>query len=184
MSRVGKKTIVFPEKVKATIQGKELSVEGPLGRLILSLPTGIAISIDPKQIQVQRENDERLTRSKHGLARALIANMVEGVSKGFKRELDINGVGYRAEIKGNDLQLTVGFSHQVLYPIPTGIKATVEKQTHITLIGADKELIGRVVSEIRNVKPPEPYKAKGIKYSEEVVRRKAGKSAASGGKGK
>lgn len=185
MSRTGKKQISIPEKVKASIQEGQVQVEGPQGKLFLSLPKGVTVLVEGNQISVNRENDERVAKANHGLARALIANMVKGVSEGFKRELDINGVGYRAEVKGNHLQLTLGYSHPVLYPIPTGIKVTVDKQTHISLLGADKQLVGQVASEIRSVKKPEPYKGKGVKYTEETIRRKAGKSATgSAGKGK
>lgn len=185
MSRTGKKQISIPEKVKASIQEGQVQVEGPQGKLFLSLPKGVSVLVEGNQISVNRENDERVAKANHGLARALIANMVKGVSEGFKRELDINGVGYRAEVKGNHLQLTLGYSHPVLYPIPTGIKVTVDKQTHISLLGADKQLVGQVASEIRSAKKPEPYKGKGVKYTEETIRRKAGKSATgSAGKGK
>lgn len=185
MSRTGKKQISIPEKVKASIQEGQVQVEGPQGKLFLSLPKGVTVLVEGNQISVNRENDERVAKANHGLARALIANMVKGVSEGFKRELDINGVGYRAEVKGNHLQLTLGYSHPVLYPIPTGIKVTVDKQTHISLLGADKQLVGQVASEIRSAKKPEPYKGKGVKYTEETIRRKAGKSATgSAGKGK
>ncbi len=184
MSRTGKKTIAIPEKVKASIQGGQVHVEGPQGKLFLNLPKGVTVLVEGNQMNVNRENDERVAKANHGLARALIANMVKGVSEGFKRELDINGVGYRAEVKGNQLQLTLGYSHPVLYPIPAGIKVTVEKQTHISLVGADKQLVGQVASEIRSAKKPEPYKGKGVKYTEETIRRKAGKSATGSGAGK
>ena len=184
MSRTGKKPIVIPEKVKTSIQDGQVHVEGPQGKLFLSLPKGVTVAVEGTNINVNRENNERAAKANHGLARALLANMVKGVSEGFKRELDINGVGYRAEVKGDKLQLTLGFSHAVLYPIPNGIKVTVDKQTHINLVGADKQLVGQVASEIRNIKKPEPYKGKGVKYTEETIRRKAGKSATGSGAGK
>jgi len=184
MSRTGKKPIAVPEKVKASIQNGQVHVEGPQGKLFLNLPQGVTVVLEGNSINVNRQNDERTAKANHGLARALIANMVKGVSEGFKRELDINGVGYRAEVKGSQLQLTLGFSHSVLYPIPDGIKVTVDKQTHINLIGPDKQLVGQVASEIRNVKKPEPYKGKGVKFTEETIRRKAGKSATGSGAGK
>lgn len=180
MSRTGKKAISIPDKVKASLQNGQVHVEGPQGKLFLNLPKGVTVVLEDKNINVNRENDERAAKANHGLARALIANMVKGVSEGFKRELDINGVGYRAEVKGNQLQLTLGFSHSVLYPIPNGVKVSVDKQTHISLLSADKQLIGQVASEIRGIKKPEPYKGKGVKYTEETIRRKAGKSAAGG----
>ncbi len=184
MSRVGKKPILIPEKVKVNLQDKTLHVEGPQGKLFMNLPTGVTVEVDPKQLLLKRESEENDVKSKHGLVRALVANMVVGVTQGFKKELDITGVGYRAEVKGKELHMTLGFSHSVAYPIPEGIKALVEKQTHITLTGADKELIGRVASEIRNIKPPEPYKGKGVRYSQENIRRKAGKAAGAGAKAK
>jgi len=184
MSRVGRKPIAIPEKVKVTLQDQTLNIEGPQGKLFINLPTGVTVEVDPKQLLIKRENEQRDVKSKHGLVRALIANMVVGVTHGFKKELDITGVGYRAEVKGKDIHMTLGFSHSVAYPIPEGIKAIVEKQTHITLTGADKELIGRVASEIRNIKPPEPYKGKGVRYSQEKIRRKAGKAAGAGAKAK
>ncbi len=185
MSRVGKKIIPIPEKVKISLQGQELSVEGPLGKLTMPLPPHALVEFDAQKIQVKRENEQRSSRENHGLTRALIANMVKGVTEGFKRELEISGVGYRAELKGNVIHMSLGFSHPVTYTLPTGIKATVDKQVRIALIGADKQLLGLVVSEIRDLKPPEPYKGKGIKFSEEVIRRKAGKSATgAGAKGK
>ena len=180
MSRTGKKPISIPEKVKASLQDGQVHVEGPQGKLFLSLPKGVTVGVEAKNINVNRENNERVAKANHGLARALIANMVKGVSEGFKRELDINGVGYRAEVKGTQLHLILGFSHSVVYPIPTGIKVSVDKQTHINLSGADKQLLGQVASEIRGIKKPEPYKGKGVKYTEETIRRKAGKSAAGG----
>ncbi|MFO1519760.1 MAG: 50S ribosomal protein L6 [bacterium] len=183
MSRVGKNPIPLGDKVKASVQDGELRVEGPQGKLSMHLPPEVTVVVEAKQILVKRNNEERAAKSNHGLTRALIANMVEGVTQGFKRELDITGVGYRAELKGQELILSLGFSHQVNFPIPTGIKVTVDKQTHVTILGADKQLVGQVSSEIRNVKPPEPYKGKGVKFSDEVIRRKAGKAAGAGAKG-
>ncbi len=184
MSRTGRKPISLPEKVKASIQNGQVHVEGPQGKLFLNLPQGVTVLVEGQNINVKRENDERVARATHGLARALIANMVKGVSEGFKRELDINGVGYRAELKGSSLHLSLGFSHSVVYPIPTGIKVSVDKQTHINVLGADKQLVGQVAAELRSIKKPEPYKGKGMKYTEEVIRKKAGKSATGSGAGK
>ncbi|MBF0492014.1 MAG: 50S ribosomal protein L6 [Deltaproteobacteria bacterium] len=184
MSRIGKQPIVLPAKVKVQVNQGDVWVEGPLGKLSLHLPTEVQLDISEKEILVKRANDGRVARANHGLTRAIIQGLVKGVSEGFKKELDISGVGYRAEIKGSDLSLTLGFSHIVNYPIPQGIKIIVEKQTHITITGADKRLVGQVASEVRGVKPPEPYKGKGVRYSDETVRRKAGKSAAGGSKGK
>lgn len=184
MSRTGKQQILIPEKVKASILNDSIQLEGPQGKLFLNLPKGITVLVEGNNIQVTRLNDERDARSNHGLARALIANMVKGVAEGFKRELDINGVGYRAELKGTDLHLTLGYSHIVVYPIPVGIKVTIDKLTHINVVGADKQLVGQVAAEIRAAKKPEPYKGKGVKYTEEVIRRKAGKTATGSGSGK
>src|SRR4030095_1950527 len=185
MSRIGKQPIVLPHKVKAVINGGQLQVEGPLGKLSMALPPFVSIQGDGKQLVVKRENEERNARSTHGLSRARVAGMVEGVTQGFKRELDLSGVGYRAEVKGKELQMAVGFSHAALYPLPEGIKATVEKQTHLTLTGIDKQLIGQVASEIRKSKPRKPYRGKGGKFTEETIRRKAGKAATgAGAKGK
>ncbi len=183
MSRIGKQPILLPEKVKVTLRDGQVEIEGPQGKLALKLPEWVSVEVETKQLLVKRANDERSARANHGLTRALLANMVKGVNEGFKRELDISGVGYRAEVKGNELHLAVGFSHPVVYPIPASIKATVEKQTHITLVGADKQLVGMVTTDLRTIKPPEPYKGKGIKYSEETIRRKAGKAAAGAGAG-
>ncbi len=183
MSRTGKKIIPLPQKVKIQVGANhEVEVEGPLGKLRRALFPKISLKVDGDKVHLARENDEPNTRSLHGLARALVANMVHGVSVGFKRELDIQGVGYRAEAKGDILNLSLGFSHQVEFPIPQGIKIQVDKQTHVVIAGSDKALVGQVAADIRKLRPPEPYKGKGIRYSDEVVRRKAGKSAAGGKK--
>jgi large subunit ribosomal protein L6 len=185
MSRIGKQPVVLPDKVKASVSDGTLQVEGPLGKLSMVLPPFVTVEVEPKKIILKRANEERDARSNHGLARALVANMVQGVTQGFKRELDITGVGYRAEVKGKELHMALGFSHPAVYPLPEGIKAAVEKQTRITLTGIDRQLIGQVTSEVRNIKPPEPYKGKGVKFVEETIRRKAGKAATgAGAKGK
>lgn len=180
MSRTGKKEIPIPDKVKIKLTGQKVDVEGPLGKLSREVHPAIKVVQKDKVLELQRGDDEPQTRALHGLSRALVANMVHGVSEGFTRELDITGVGYRAEVKGNDLNLTLGFSHPVLFPIPTGIKIAVDKQTHLVIKGQDRELVGQVASDIRDLRPPEPYKGKGIRYSDEVIRRKAGKTAAGG----
>lgn len=182
MSRTGKKPIPIPEKVKVKQTGQTIEVEGPQGKLSMPLHPLIKMKVADNVITMERPNDEPRTRSLHGLMRALIANMVQGVTVGFKKELDIQGVGYRAEVKGSDLNMTLGFSHPVVFPIPDGIKIAVEKQTHLSVSGRDRALVGQVSADIRALKPPEPYKGKGIRYSDEVIRRKAGKAAASGGK--
>lgn len=185
MSRVGKKAVVLSEKEKATFQNGELQVQGANGTLALRMPDGITVEVSPKEILIKRSNDERSMKSKHGLVRSLVQNMVTGVRDGFEKQLEITGVGYRAELKGNDLHLSLGFSHPVVYHIPKDVKVTVDKQTKIKLRGADKQSLGQVASEIRSIRPPEPYKGKGVRDLDKVVRRKAGKSAAAtGGKGK
>lgn len=180
MSRTGKKIINIPDKVKIKLAGGAIEVEGPQGKLSQALPGGIDVEIANNVMTFKRRDDLPQTRSLHGLARALVANMVHGVTEGFKRELDILGVGYRAEVKGDVLNLTLGFSHPVAFPIPSGIKIGVDKQTHLVISGRDKALVGQVAANIRTLRPPEPYKGKGIRYSDEVVRRKAGKTAAGG----
>lgn len=183
MSRIGKQPIAIPAKVKIQVTQGDVWAEGPVGKLSFHLPSEVSLEITEKEVLVKRANDGRNAKANHGLTRAVLNGLVKGVSEGFKKELDITGVGYRSEVKGNELVLTVGYSHIVNFPIPQGIKIIVEKQTHITVTGADKCLVGQVASEIRAVKPPEPYKGKGVRYSDEKIRRKAGKSAA-GGKGK
>jgi large subunit ribosomal protein L6 len=182
MSRTGKKIISIPEKVKIKIQDHHVEVEGPLGKLDQKVSSLIELVLSDKTLEIKRNQDEPNIRSIHGLTRALVANMVHGVSQGFQKELDIQGVGYRAEVKGQDLHMSLGFSHPVIFPIPLGIKIQVDKQTHLVIRGADKELVGQISANIRNFRPPEPYKGKGIRYTNEHIRRKAGKTAASGGK--
>ncbi len=161
-----------------------VEVQGPLGRLSQAVHPGVEVVVQNNLIEVKRKGELPTDRSLHGLTRALLANMVTGVTQGFKKELDIQGVGYRAEVKGNVLNLTLGFSHPVMFPIPEGIKIAVDKQIHVSISGADRALVGQVAADIRRLRLPEPYKGKGIRYSDEVIRRKAGKAAAttSGGK--
>jgi large subunit ribosomal protein L6 len=155
-----------------------MSVEGPKGRLSITLPSVISAELADQQVRLQRANDEQQTKALHGLYRALIANMVHGVVSGFSKELEIAGVGYRAQVQGKQLSLTVGFSHPVLVPIPEGIAVEVPKPTTIMIEGADKQLVGQFAATVRRIAPPEPYKGKGIKYAGEVIRRKVGKAAA------
>lgn len=178
MSRIGKKPIAFAKNVKISQSGGMVKVEGPKGILSTPLPQGISMVISDGSLEIERISNERMARSYHGLARTLIGNMVEGVSKGFEKRLEISGVGYRAEVAGQDLKLVLGFSTPVQYAIPKGIEVKVDKQTNIVISGIDKQLVGRVAAEIRALKKPEPYKGKGIKYAGEYIRRKAGKSAA------
>ncbi|HPD57259.1 MAG TPA: 50S ribosomal protein L6 [Smithellaceae bacterium] len=178
MSRIGKKPIAFAKNVKISQSAGMVKVEGPKGILSTPLPEGISMVISDGSLVIERTSNERMARSYHGLARTLIGNMVEGVSKGFEKRLEISGVGYRAEVAGQDLKLVLGFSTPVQYAIPKGIEVKVDKQTNIVISGIDKQLVGRVAAEIRALKKPEPYKGKGIKYAGEYIRRKAGKSAA------
>jgi len=182
MSRVGKLPITIPDKVKVTFKEGVVFVEGPLGKLDFALPTGVQLKIEGNTLQILRETEAQEVRAKHGLVRALVMNMINGVSKGFSRELDINGVGYRAELKGKSLLFSLGFSHPVDVAVPEGVKVTVEKQTHLVIQGFDKQKVGQFAADIRSLKKPEPFKGKGIKYVEEVIRRKAGKAAATGAK--
>ena len=177
MSRIGKTPITLPDKVKVAVSnGNLVTVEGPKGKLSWELPKGITISTEGSTLQVTRANDERQVRALHGLSRALINNMVTGVSNGFRRDLEIQGVGFRAAVKGDKLDLSIGYSHPVLFQIPNEIKVAVTDNTKISIEGIDKHLVGQVAADIRAYYPPEPYKGKGIRYSDEVVRRKEGKT--------
>jgi large subunit ribosomal protein L6 len=177
MSRIGKKPITFPKNVKISQSVGIVKVEGPKGILSSKLPEGITLAIGDGSMVVERKSEERIVRSYHGLARTLIGNMVSGVSVGFEKNLEISGVGYRAEVAGKSLKLALGFSSPVQYEIPKGIDIKVDKQVNIVVSGIDKQLVGRVAAEIRALKKPEPYKGKGIKYAGEYIKRKAGKSA-------
>ncbi|MGC8791996.1 MAG: 50S ribosomal protein L6 [Bryobacteraceae bacterium] len=177
MSRIGRKPIPIPSGVKVSI-GEELVVEGPKGRLTVPIPEGIRIERQDGQLVVQRVDDHYAAL--HGLTRALAANAVEGASKGFVRELDIVGIGYRAEQRGRVLTLNLGYSHPIEFVLPQGIEARVDKQTHIVISGADKQLVGQVAANLRALRPPDPYKNKGIRYSDEKLRKKVGKTGAGG----
>jgi large subunit ribosomal protein L6 len=177
MSRIGKTPISLPDKVKVTVApSNEVIVEGPKGKLTWELPKAIAISSEGSTLTVSRANDERSTRALHGLSRALLNNMVTGVSKGFRKDLEIQGVGFRAAVKGDKLDLSIGYSHPILFAIPSEIKIAVTDNTKISVEGIDKHLVGQVAADIRAYYPPEPYKGKGIRYSDEQVRRKEGKT--------
>jgi large subunit ribosomal protein L6 len=180
MSRIGKKIIPLPDKVKVSMKDGIFHAEGPLGKEDVKVHPLVKVAIEEKVIKVERSVNDADSRRIQGLVRSLVANAVTGVSAGFKKELDINGVGYRAELKGNSLSLTLGFSHPISYPVPTGIKVVVDKQTHLVISGSSKDLVGRVSADIRRFRPPEPYKGKGIKYTTETIIRKVGKAA--GGK--
>ena len=179
MSRIGKKPIDLPSGVKVTVKDQHVHVEGPKGKLDGILPAGVLAKVEGQVVNVViTDTENKNAGAVHGLARSLLANMVEGVTKLFERTLEINGVGYRAEVKGQALNLTLGFSHPVVFDLPTGIKAEVEKQTKIVIRGADKQVVGETAARIRAIKPPEPYQGKGIKYSDEVIKRKEGKAGA------
>jgi large subunit ribosomal protein L6 len=177
MSRIGKKPITFAKTVKISQSDGMVKVEGPKGVLTSKLPDGIKLVVSDNSLSIERQTDDRQARSYHGLARTLVNNMVTGVSNGFEKALEISGVGYRAEIAGSTLKLVLGFSSPVEYTIPKGIEVKVDKQVNLVVSGINKELVGRVASEIRSLKKPEPYKGKGIKYAGEYIRRKAGKAA-------
>lgn len=177
MSRIGKKPIDLPEKVKVNISGEgRVNVEGPKGKLEWTLPAQIKARIDGKQALIERSGESRQVRALHGLSRALINNMVTGVATGFVKDMEIHGVGFRAQVQGSVLNLSIGFSHPVLFNIPQGIKITVAENTKLKIEGIDKHLVGQVAADIRSYYPPEPYKAKGIRFAGEVIRRKAGKT--------
>ncbi len=184
MSRIGKKPIAIPDKVTVTLAGSKITVKGPLGTLTRDLHDAVTVRIEGKEMHIERKNNGMESRSLHGLSRMLVSNMVHGVLQGFQRDLDLVGVGYRAEVKGNTIVMTLGHSHPIEYPLPAGVKAQVEKQTRILVSSADKELVGEVAAQLRRFRPPEPYKGKGVRYVGEVIRKKAGKAAAgaSGGK--
>ena len=182
MSRIGRMPIAVPGGVKVHVADKTVRVEGPKGKLSRTLPREVSLAVEGTTVNVSRSEETRRARGIHGLTRKLVANMVEGVSKGFTRVLEINGVGYRAEVRGPVLHLTLGFSHPIAFQLPAGITAKVEKQVVVTLEGADRELLGQVAAALRELRPPEPYKGKGMKYAEERIHRKAGKTAGAGAK--
>lgn len=176
MSRVGKAIVKLPPKVEVKQSGERIQVKGPLGELESPIFDGITMDSKEGEIQFVRANEEKKTIAKHGLVRALFNNSVKGVSEGWSRNLEIFGVGFRAQIKGKDLVMNLGYSHDVVFPMPEGIKIEVADQLKIKISGIDKQLVGQVAADIRSKKPPEPYKGKGIKYSDEVIKRKAGKT--------
>ena len=176
MSRIGKQPISVPEKVAVTLKGLLVTVKGPKGELQRILPDGVSISQVENTIVISPDSDKRRSRERHGLCRSLVANMVEGVSKGYSKKLEIVGVGSRAQLKGKTLIVNAGYSHPVEVVPPDGISFSVENNTNVTVSGADKELVGNEAAKIRAIRPPEPYKGKGIKYEGERILRKAGKS--------
>jgi large subunit ribosomal protein L6 len=176
MSRIGKKPIEMPKGVNFELKEGEITVTGPKGTLKRPLLEGMNVQVDGNVINVQRENDEQKSRSYHGLMRTLIANMVDGVHNGFERKLEIIGIGYRAELQGNNVVFYLGYSHPIVFALPQGISAQVDKQTSVTVRGIDKELLGEVAAKMRALRKPDAYKNKGVKYANEVLKKKAGKS--------
>ncbi len=176
MSRIGNKIIPVPSAVKVQIKEAAVDVQGPKGKLSIDLPRGIRFEQKDGTLVATRQNDDQ--RALHGLARALVANAITGVTQGFKKELDIVGVGYRAEVKGKNVVLALGFSHPVEFPIPEGIQIAVEKQTHVTVTGANKNQVGQIAANLRALRPPDPYKQKGIRVTGERLKKKAGKAGA------
>jgi large subunit ribosomal protein L6 len=181
MSRIGRLPISIPANVKLHVSDGSVRVEGPNGTLTRPLMPEVSVVIEGNTALVQRRDDSRRSRSMHGLTRMLVANMVQGVGSGFSKVLEITGVGYRAEARGTVLFLTLGYSHPIAYQLPEGITAKVDRQVVVTLSGGDRELLGQTTAAIRRLRPPEPYKGKGVKYATERIRRKAGKAAARGG---
>ncbi len=182
MSRIGRKPVVIPKGVNVRVQDGQIAVKGPKGELKATLHADVTVESKEGQVTVARRSDEKEQRALHGLWRALIQNMVGGVTEGYQRKLEIVGVGYRAEMKGRKLHLQIGYSHPILFNPPEGIKVEAPTQTNITISGIDKQLVGLTAAKVRSFRPPEPYKGKGIKYEGEYIRRKAGKAAATGAK--
>ena len=182
MSRIGKLPVAIPKGVTVKVEDATVSVEGPKGKDRHAIPPPITVAVQDGQVICTRADDSNATRALHGLTRKLIANSVAGVSTGFSRTLEIIGVGYRADVKGKAVQLSLGYSHPIVYQLPAGIDAKVDRQVVVTLEGNDKQLLGEVSAQMRALRPPEPYKGKGVKYADERIRRKAGKAAGAGGR--
>ena len=178
MSRIGRKPVPVPAGVKVAVSGQEVKVEGPKGKLELNVHPAIKVALvdEGKEILVERGDDERQSRALHGLTRSLVNNMVVGVSQGYVKKLEIQGVGYQAQLKGKQVALQVGFANQIVLDPPTGVSVTLPDPTHIVVSGTDKQAVGQFTAELRRARPPEPYKGKGVRYEGEVVRRKAGKA--------
>jgi large subunit ribosomal protein L6 len=177
MSRIGRKPIPIPDGVKVQVDDGVVRAEGPKGKLMQTMPTGMTAKLDAKTLHIARGDDSRTARAIHGLTRSLVANMVAGVKDGFEKKLEISGIGYRAQMQGKNIQLALGYSHPVIFPLPEGITAEIDKQVSLTLRGADKALLGETAARLRALRKPDPYKGKGIKYANEVIRRKVGKKA-------
>ncbi len=176
MSRIGKQPVVIPAKVKVEISQGVVKVEGPKGRLEFALPGGTTAKVEGTSIVMGRPNDSAQAKAFHGLSRALVSNMVTGVAEGFSKQLEIQGVGFKAAVQGKQITMSLGYSHPIVYPIPDQIKVTVEENTKIKIEGPDAQIVGRVAAELRSFYPPEPYKGKGVRYAGETVRRKEGKT--------
>src|SRR5262245_8805561 len=178
MSRIGKKIIPIPKGVKVDVHPGAVEVQGPKGKLRQPLPPGIAFEVKDDHLHAKTEREDPELGKFHGLARSLVANAVKGVTEGFRKDLDIVGVGYRAEVKGKQVHFALGYSHPVIFDIPNGIDIAIEKQTHITVTGIDRQLVGQVAANIRSFRKPDPYKQKGVRYTGEVLKKKAGKTGA------
>ena len=176
MSRIGKQPVAIPPKVKVDVKGSKVFVEGPKGKLDMEIPRRTSLKIDGGNVVVSRDGDDAEARAMHGLSRALLNNLVKGVSEGYSKKLEINGVGFKAAVQGKVVNLSLGYSHPINYDIPEQIKVTVEENTKITIEGPSKQVVGQVAAEIRAYYPPEPYKGKGVKYSDERIERKEGKT--------
>jgi large subunit ribosomal protein L6 len=178
MSRIGKRPIAIPKGVTVSVGDQAVEVKGPKGQLRQALPPGITVEVSNGEVRAALAREDGELRKFHGLARTLVANAVQGVSAGFKRELDIVGVGYRAEVKGRQVVFALGYSHPIVYDIPPAIEIAVDKQTHVTVTGVDKQLVGQVAANIRAMRKPDPYKQKGVRYTGEVLKKKQGKTGA------
>jgi len=175
MSRIGKRAVAVPSGITANVEGQTVKVKGPKGALSAVLPDEVAVKLDGGQIKVDPRNETKRARSQWGTSRTLVANLIAGVTKGFEERLEINGVGYRAAVQGKNLQLALGYSHDVVYPIPEGITIVTPRPVEIVITGTDRQKVGQVAAEIRKYRPPEPYKGKGVKYAAERIYRKEGK---------
>ncbi|HSU56500.1 MAG TPA: 50S ribosomal protein L6 [Candidatus Dormibacteraeota bacterium] len=176
MSRIGKQPIDIPPKVKVEVKGQKVFIEGPKGKLNWELPRRTSLKVENNRVVVARQGEDAQVKALHGLSRALVNNMVRGVSEGFVKKLEIQGVGFKAAVQGSNVNLSLGYSHPLVYPIPAQIKVTVEENTKLTIEGPDRQVVGQVAAEIRSFYPPEPYKGKGVRYSDERVVRKEGKT--------
>src|SRR5215475_11460935 len=182
MSRIGRKPVSIPQGVKVQIEGATVRAEGPKGKLMQPVPAGLSAKLEGNQLVISRSGEDRKVRALHGLARALVANMVTGVKDGFERKLEIVGIGYRAQLQGRAIQLALGYSHPVIFPLPEGVTAEIDRQVSITLRAADKAVLGQTAAKLHALREPDPYKGKGIRYANEVVRKKVGKKAGAGAK--